>query len=129
VSGAVGQLRDALDAGRTVHARVLSGTGYGVGTTAAGKNAASGRARRLALGAPPEEHSLLIIGFDGDTFVFSDPDAAVSHTPEPGFGELHLDATDNRLSTAENPADMAVTPDGEHSRGDKRYQIIRIETV
>jgi hypothetical protein len=75
---------------------------------------------------PPEEHSLLIFGYDGSTFVFHDPDAVVSHTPENGFGKLHYDFTDDRLSTAENPGDMPVNADGKHRRGDKRYQIITL---
>ena len=127
---AIGQIRDALAAGKTVHARVLSGLGYGQGTTATGKIGPDIKAKRSAIGAPPEEHSLLIIGSDGGTaFVFHDPDAGVSHTPEAGFGMLFFDAADNRLSTAENPSDLAVDADGKHGKGDKRYQIISLQSV
>lgn len=57
--------------------------------------------------------------------LFHDPGAAVSHTPEPGFGMLFLDS-DGRLSTAETPGDLGVDQDGKHARGDKRYQIVRV---
>ncbi len=128
-AGVVGQMRAVLDSGRTVHARVVSGLGYGVGTTATGKTAPDIKAKRIPIGAPPEEHSLLVIGSDGGTaFVFHDPDAAVSHTPEAGFGMLFLDS-DGRLSTAETPGDLGVDQDGKHARGDKRYQIIRVQSV
>jgi hypothetical protein len=84
--------------------------------------------RPVHIGAPPEEHSLLIIGYDGDTFVFNDADAAVSHSPETGFGLLHYDPTDDRLSTAADPKEMPVDGKGKHRRGDKRYQIIELNT-
>jgi len=130
VSGVVGQIKQALDNGKTVHARVLSGLGYGIGTTATGKTALDARAKRIQIGPPPEEHSVLIIGFDGDTFVFHDSDAAVSKTPEAGFGELFFDSSDNRLSTAKDPADLLVLFNThDHVRGDHRYQVIRVESI
>ena len=48
--------------------------------------------------------------------------------PRPGFGMLFLD-TDGRLSTGETPGDLDVDQDGKHARGDKRYQIIRVQSV
>jgi len=129
VGSAVGQMRQALAAGKTIHARVVSGLGYGQGTTASGKKTVDLKAKRFAIGAPPEEHSLLIIGFEGNRFVFHDPDSGVSSSPEQGFGLLTFDSGDGRLSTAFNAGDMTVDAGGEHSRGDKRYQVIRIESV
>jgi hypothetical protein len=121
VLGAVAGMQKALDAGQLIHARVLSGVGYG---GAVGPPSAKAKPSRL--GPPPEEHSLLIIGFDGSTFVFHDPDAGVSHDPEGGFGKLHVDLVDDRLSTATGPADMPVNEDGKHRSGNKRYQIISL---
>lgn len=130
VDAVASQMKAALNAGRTVHARVLSGLGYGVGTTATGKTAPNVTSRRIALGAPPEEHSLLVIGSDQNTaFVFHDPDAGVSHSPEPGFGMLFFDSGDGRLSTAENPSALAVEASGKHAGGDKRYQVISVQAV
>src|SRR5256885_526874 len=55
VSGVVGQIKQALGNGKTVHARVLSGLGYGIGTTATGKTALDARAKRIQIGPPPEK--------------------------------------------------------------------------
>jgi len=123
VAGVIPELKKALDAGQVIHARVLSGVGFGTNPNVP----AEPGSRKRSLGPPPEEHSLLLIGFDGDTFVFSDPDAAVSNTPVPGFGQLTFDG--KRLSTAVNDADLPVTAGGRHARGDKRYQIISLVTV
>jgi hypothetical protein len=119
-------LIQALDDGQVIHARVLSGIGYGLGGP--GPNPA---AKPTPIPTdPPEEHSLLIIGSNGsDTFVFSDPDASVSHTPEAGFGELFHDPADSRLSTSPAPGGMPVDEGGKHRRGDKRYQIISLDTI
>lgn len=130
VAGVVAQIRSALADGKTVHCRVLSGLGYGVGTTATGSTTPSAKAKRAKIGAPPEEHSLLLIGSDGaNIFVFHDPDAGVSHSPEPGFGLLTFDAAEGRFSTAENAGDLVVAQDGKHARGDKRYQVISAVSV
>jgi peptidoglycan hydrolase-like protein with peptidoglycan-binding domain len=118
---AVALIQQALDNGYQVHARVMSGVGYGSTGVLNPKSVPAPLST-----PPPEEHSLLIFGYDGSTFVFHDPDAGVSHTPEGGFGKLHYDFTDDRLSTAENPGDMPVNADGKHRRGDKRYQIITL---
>ncbi len=124
----VAQMKLALDGGRQVHARVLSGVGYGHAAPSPDP-----RAQPVTLNKPPpEEHSLFIIGYDGNAFVFNDPDASVSHTPEDGFGLLFFDSTANCLSTAQNQADLNVTSDGEHKpsgqrkSSDKRYQVIRL---
>lgn len=130
VGGAVAQMRRALDAGRTIHARVLSGIGYGVGGTATGATTSKATAKPVAIGKPPEEHSLLIIGYDGDKFVFNDPDPKSSNIFETGFGLLTFDSTAGRLSTAASSTDMVVdAADGHHANGDKRYQIIKLASV
>jgi Putative peptidoglycan binding domain len=126
VGGAVSKLIQALDDGQVIHARVLSGIGYGLGGPPPNPVA---KPTPIPTD-PPEEHSLLIIGSNGgDTFVFSDPDASVSHTPEAGFGELFHDPVDGRLSTAPAPGGMPVDEGGKHRRGDKRYQIISLDTI
>jgi peptidoglycan hydrolase-like protein with peptidoglycan-binding domain len=125
VGAAVAKMQKALDGGRLIHARVLSGIGYGLGGPGPNLKAEPVDVK----GGPPEEHSLVIIGFDSsDTFVFHDPDSGVSHTPEPGFGLLFHDFVDDRLSTATAPAGWPVNKDGKHRRGDKRYQIISLST-
>ena len=123
VSTAVTQLKKALDAGQLIHARVLSGAGIG---TQPNVPFDSKPPVNVLLAA--EEHSIVIIGFDGDKFVFSDPDASVSSSPETGFGFLFFDSSNSRLSTAENAVDLPVSPNGKHSRGDKRYQVLTLST-
>ena len=129
VGGAVAQMRRALDAGRTVHARVLSGIGYGIGATATGATASNATAKPVRIGKPPEEHSLLVLGYDGDKFVFHDPDPVSSNVFEAGFGLLTFDSANGRLSTAESGTDMVVSADGLHAHGDRRYQIISLSSV
>lgn len=130
-AGAVVKLmRDALDGGLVIHARVMSGVGAG-STVVAPKPGF----KPVVLGIPPpEEHSLLIIAYDlsDNSFVFSDPDAGVSHSPAggAGFGTLFFDPSDGgRLSTARRPGEMPVEEDGKHGRGEKRYQVISLTTV
>jgi hypothetical protein len=123
VPSAVAQLKKALDAGQLVHARVLSGVGIGTQS-----NVRFDSKPPVNVGQPPKEHSLVIIGFDGDKFVFNDPDASVSKSPETGFGFLFLDSSNARLSTAENASDLPVDPNGKHSRNDKRYQVLTLST-
>lgn len=123
VSSAVAQVKRALDAGQLVHARVLSGVGIGTQ-----RNVPFDTRPPANVGNPPEEHSLVIIGFDGDQFVFNDPDASVSNSPERGFGFLFFDASEGRLSTARDASDLVVDPDGHHDRGDKRYQVLTLST-
>lgn len=140
------QMRQSLSDGRLIHARVLSGEGYGAPGTSVGKidpktkkridEQAEIKAKRHPIGKAPQEHSLLIIGFDGDKFVFHDPDAGVSAAAGggQGFGLLFFDSTENRLSTAKNPADMLVDPGGKHNAGqhgahDKRYQVISLASL
>jgi peptidoglycan hydrolase-like protein with peptidoglycan-binding domain len=119
VASAVAKLQKAIDNGHMIHARVLSGAGYGKGCVKQFENKAAG-----ALGPATAEHSLLIFARDGDTFLFSDSDASVSKTPKQGFGVLHF--ADDRLSTADGAADLPVTLCGNHTRGDKRYQVMSL---
>ena len=76
---------------------------------------------------PPEEHSILIIGFDSDEFVFNDPDGNVSSAHGQGFGALFF--VGGKLTTAKNAADMPVSPGGSHAGGEHRYQILTLNTV
>jgi hypothetical protein len=131
VGPVVQKMMKELDAGRLLHARVLSGKGYG-----------TSRTKKLSLGpggvikdpSPPEEHSLVIIGHDGrGTFVFHDPDASKSHAPTPGFGLLFYDEGRDALSTAASANDVAVDSEGKHDRGrgiqrEKRYQVLNVST-
>ena len=121
VLSAVADMKKALDAGQLIHARVLSGDGQG-GSFGQPQLRALPHNTSISLGG---EHSLIIIGYDGTNFVFHDPDASVSHNPENGFGMLFFDSADNRLSTAEKPAEMPVK-DGKHRNGNKRYQILTL---
>jgi hypothetical protein len=125
VSGAVAAMKKALDAGQVIHARVLSGVG--LGTIPDVPPEPKAKPVRLAV-APKdlEEHSVLIIGYDDDTFVFNDPDATVSSSPKNGFGKLFF--KDGRLSTADGDSDMPVDAAGLHARKDKRYQVVRVFT-
>jgi peptidoglycan hydrolase-like protein with peptidoglycan-binding domain len=124
VLSAVAKMQQALDAGQLIHARVLSGDGQG---GSFGSPQLKTRPHRIAV-STGGEHSLLIIGYEGSSFVFHDPDASVSHNPESGFGMLFYDFTDDRLSTAEKPADMPVK-DGEHRNRNHRYQILTLSAV
>lgn len=121
VASVAAQMAAALDGGRLIHARVLSGVDNAVECL----DPKDSEPPRDA-GTPNEEHSLVIIGFDGDTFAFSDPDANQSNKPEVGFGELHV--ADDHLSTARNAADMFVDRCGGHDTGQHRYQVIRLFT-
>lgn len=126
VGSAVTAMIAALDAGQILHARVLSGIGYGLGGPSPSLKA---KPQRLSE-APPEEHSILIIGTTGnETFVFHDPDASVSKNPEPGFGMLFFDPVDGRLSTSPAPGAMPVSDEGKHRSGNKRYQVISVATI
>ena len=123
VAAAVAGLKAALDAGQVVHARLLSGVGIGSVTVPA-----EPRAKKIPLGIPGDgEHSVLIIGYDGDQFVFSDPDASVSKNPKAGFGSLFFDGT--RLSTAPSEDKLKVNEGGDHPDGEHRYQVLFLASV
>jgi peptidoglycan hydrolase-like protein with peptidoglycan-binding domain len=127
VAAAIPKMKAALDAAQVLHARVLSGIGYGKKLTAPpGMTVRNGQ---VLAPEPPEEHSLIVIGHNGiDTFVFNDPDATVSHSPEPGFGLLFFDPSRGTLTTAASPAGMLVDTGGKDALGNKRYQVLTIST-
>lgn len=134
VSSAIPKMQAALDDGWVLHARVLSGIEYGSveygqpGSVAGDfdKQAAKGKAPKQpqSIGTPPEEHSIMIIGYDGNEFVFWDPDSFNSNRRGSGFGSLFF--SNGKLSTAENSADLVVNNQGNHRRTtrDHRYQVI-----
>jgi hypothetical protein len=126
VAAAVAKMNTAIDAGQVVHARVLSGIGYGKGTAAPpGMIVRNGQ---VFAPEPPEEHSLVIIGRNLDTFVFHDPDATVSKSPELGFGLLFFDSSRGTLNTAASPAGLPVDTEGKNIVGNKRYQVLSLST-
>jgi hypothetical protein len=76
-----------------------------------------------------DEHSLVIIGYDGDEFVFWDPDSgASSRNGKAGFGKLFFQG--GRFTTAETEEELFVNEDGEHPIGanNKRYQVLTVST-
>ena len=106
----VEKIRTALDDGHLIYARVLSGI-YGHE-----ENKFKG------------EHSITIIGYDSNKFVFLDPDSNQSHEFGGGFGFLYYDSTDNRFTTAENDADLKVDSKGDHTGSQHRYQVLWFKT-
>ena len=99
-----------LDKGAVVHVRVLSPYGGPAWEDQfrKGYNAAMGRWKRgeiEAKPAPPKpHHSLVLVGYVGDKFLFWDPDAATTAVrtssggpEEQGFGFLEHDASANLL--------------------------------
>jgi hypothetical protein len=118
----VGHMREALDDGWVIHARVISGI------EGAGKS-----------GAEPE-HSLIIFGYDdARTFEFFDPDVSGSNLARTGFEKLYYDPDAKRLSTARTEADFGAYAEegpagsdhhhGWHAHGVHRYQVVSIETL
>jgi hypothetical protein len=105
---AVTALKDALDNGQMVHARVLSGVGKGLGCAKAFDVKKVG-----AIGPPSEEHSILIFAHDGDEFAFHDPDATASNNPQVGFGRLFFaDGTVHRDRRGRSSGDQVRRPRG-----------------
>ena len=82
------RMKKALDDGFLIHARVVSGTNFGFGLhkeLEASKNETPDPKEKPISGIA--EHSLVIIGFDNDTFVFWDPDSNASDSK--GDGQDH----------------------------------------
>ena len=125
-AGAAAGMRRALDDGWILHARVLSGIDYGDGQSARDYDIAdaAGKTPRqpVALGKPPEEHSIMIIGYDGNQFVFWDPDSGSSNQHGAGFGALFVSGAG--LTTASSEGDLLVDNNGNHVPGRHRYQVI-----
>jgi hypothetical protein len=133
VAAVVPKMQIALDDGWILHARVLSGVDYGHGDATAhfDKLEAKGKAPKQPqrIGKPPEEHSIMIIGYDANSneFVFWDPDSGSSNKHGAGFGSLFFSGS--HLSSASNDADLAVDNDGNHRGGSEhRYQVITISS-
>ena len=124
--GVAGRMRSAIDDGWILHARVLSGVGYGEADNARAYDAAAAKGRPphqpVPIGKPPEEHSIMIIGYEGSEFVFWDPDTGSSKTHGSGFGSLY--ANGSSLTTAASDADLPVSDDGYQASGAHRYQVI-----
>lgn len=125
-AGAAAGMRRALDDGWILHARVLSGIDYGGGQSATAYDVAdaAGKAPRqpVTLGKPPEEHSIMILGYDGNQFVFWDPDSGSSNAHGAGFGALFVSSAG--LTTASSDGDLLVDDNGNHAAGRHRYQVI-----
>ncbi len=137
LAGAVDAMQTAIDAGLFVHVRVVSGVGFG---GFLGQVQPTGKRSRQRLSDKDkkgkdkpitkyEEHSVLVIGYDNNKFVFNDPDAMVSSMPKPGFGLLFFDAANNRLGTGETIPHMAVNEDGKNRDHQKRYQVISLTSL
>ncbi len=126
VGGVIGPMKRALDDGWVLHARVLSGIDYAWGEHAQAYDEAVKRGhppgQPVGLPQPPQEHSIMIIGYDGNEFVFWDPDSGSSRKHGPGFGALYY--ADGRLTTAASTADLPVSDEGNHAGGAHRYQVI-----
>ncbi len=130
VGAMIPKMQAALDDGWVLHARVVSGIDYGWGEHAKAfdKQQAKGKppVQPQAIGKPPEEHSIMLIGYDGNEFVFWDPDSTSSSLHGQGFGSVFF--ADNRLSTAENNSAFPVNDEGDHQNGEHRYQIILVSS-
>ena len=119
----VQKMKDAIDDGWVIHARVISGVTGG------------GASKREA------EHSLIVYGYSGNAFEYFDPDVGGSNVAKTGFDRLYYDPNPKapRLSTAASEADFLVynPPQGDasgHIRGYQasgvhRYQVSSIETM
>jgi len=114
IDSAINKIKTALDDGHLIHARILSGI-YS-GTTPYCK----------------QEHSINIIGYDGNQFVFWDPGTNVSNEFGGGFGYLFYDnsGSKKRFTTAKNESELLVDKHGEHlAKNQHRYQVISVRTV
>jgi hypothetical protein len=107
LGSALADVKRALDAGFVVKARVVSGVGV------------TGPVRLHT------EHSIVIIGYDKDLFVFWDPDSQQSTMPQAGFG--YLFNSGKRFGTAGGDESFRVDADGNHAGGGQhRYQIVTL---
>jgi outer membrane protein OmpA-like peptidoglycan-associated protein len=123
-------LKCSLDRGCVVRAGVLSGI--------CDDKPDMGCAKRLdnksTIWRDCPEHWILILGYDGDQFLFWDSSRA-SAIARCGheFGLLHYNSSENRLTTAPPTVKvdlMAVNPSGFHvfDERQKRYQVIALQT-
>ncbi|GIG55988.1 hypothetical protein Lfu02_03600 [Longispora fulva] len=109
LASAFGRITAALDAGWLVHVRVMSGEGGGF---------------------PGGEHSLMVIGHQGNTLTASDSDPngerdAILRT---GFTTLYFDPATPRLSTAVNDEEFPVPQSDTrfHRNHHHRYQVLSV---
>ncbi|HET8804580.1 MAG TPA: C39 family peptidase, partial [Aequorivita sp.] len=120
------KIKNALDDGFLIHARVLSGTNFGHGLHPEledSKKMKDSPKPKSIFGAA--EHSLVIIGYEDNTFLFWDPDSSASSLKgDTGFGNLFFQS--GRFTTAEIESELFVKDDGDHVNGNKRYQIISV---
>ena len=99
----------ALDAGWLVHIRVMSGWGGGY---------------------PGGEHSLMVIGHQGNVLTASDsdPGGELDRILKTGFTQLYYDPSVPRLSTAVNDEEFPVLAPGSgfHRNHHHRYQVLSV---
>ena len=125
LASVVTKMKKALDDGWYIHVRVMSGVRAGIKGPGGPKD---------PLSCTPEDHSLLVIDYFGNRFLFADPDAAVTKSFGQGMGSLfYLSGSKERLTTAKSNSisDRRINgATGKHtSGGEKRYQAIRVWTV
>ena len=124
LASVVAKMKQALDDGWFIHVRVMSGV-------RASKGGPGGR--NTPLSCTPEDHSLLIIDYYNNRFLFTDPDAAVTKSFSQGMGSLfYLSGSTERLTTAKSNSisDRQINIAGYHSSGgEKRYQAIKLWSV
>ena len=123
----IAKMKAAIDDGFALHTHVLSG--YGIGSDAPMTDCSSPESRKEAQKHCPAisgEHYILIIGYEGNKFLFWDAHASDSKELGGGFGYLFY--SNGRLTTAENDNDLPVDENGDHSGGQHRYQPLTIST-
>jgi hypothetical protein len=77
-----------------------------------------------------EQPQLVVFGYDGDRFLYFDPDVGGSAKPAAKpFGTLFLDRVNRRLSTAATEADFLCGADGFDRNGVHRYQVVRAYSI
>ena len=127
---AVSKLKAVLDSGCVVRAGVLSGICDDKPDVACER-----KSDPHVVWKDCPEHWILILGHDGDTFVFWDSSGA-SAIRRCGheFGLLHYDESANRLSAAADSSGMEVNWSGHHTTGftlespQLRYQVLMLRT-
>lgn len=125
----VGKIKESLDSGYLVRAGVLSGCDWDYPLP----NRTAGDITEQFV----PEHYLLILGYDGDEFLFWDPHyIATGRAPfSRPFGILTYQATKGRLSTARNDGELSVNESGDfkvdppnlpNQGTNHRYQVVSL---
>lgn len=123
----VNKIKNALADGFVIYTRVLSG--YGVGSNTPMMNCRSPEQGKTQVTIKQGEHYILVIGHDqNNRFLFWDPHSSDSKKFGGGFGYLFLDASNKRLTTAENNTELAVDQEGNQANGQHRYQPLYVST-